>query len=118
MDGSFLVGFDWSGFVDRPTQHIHDAPERSMPDRYRDRRTGRCDRHAATQAVGRAHRDAAYDTVAELLLDLKSEARFSQPAFAAILDQSQGVINVGHALAWKLNVDHSADALDDFSGCL
>jgi hypothetical protein len=77
VDRSALVGQDRAGFVDRATQHVHDAAQgagcRPAP-----RWACRCwlDRHAAAQAVGRTQRDGAHDAVAELLLYFEGQTGF------------------------------------------
>ena len=70
--------------------------------------------HAAAQAVGGAQRDAAHDAVAELLLDLEGQALLGKARSARVLEH-QRVVDLGHALARKLDVGHRADALDDGS---
>ena len=72
--GRFSSRWHGTGFVDRATEHVHDAAEGAVADRNRDRGAGGLDRHAAAQAVGRSHRDGADDAVAELLLDLEGQA--------------------------------------------
>ena len=78
VDRAALVGLDRAALVDRAAEHVHDAPERALAHRHRDRRAGVCHLHAAAQAVGGAERDAAHDAVAELLLDLEGEAFLGQ----------------------------------------
>jgi hypothetical protein len=56
--------------VDRPAEHVEDAPERGLADRDADRRAGVRHVEPAREAVGRRHRDGANPIVAEVLLDL------------------------------------------------
>jgi hypothetical protein len=83
VDRAQLAAGHRAGFVDRATQHVHDAAQRAGADRHRDRRAGALDRHAATQAVGRTERDGAHDAVAELLLDFESQTASALPESAS-----------------------------------
>ena len=103
--------------VDRAPEHVHDAPERALAHRHRDRLAGRLHLHAAAHAVGGAERDAAHDAVAELLLDLEGEPFLHQAALTALF-QHERVVDVRHRFARKLDVDHRADGLNDGSLCL
>src|SRR3990172_13012576 len=73
VDRHGLFGPDRSLLVDRPPQHVHDAPEGLDTDRYRDRRAGVGHGEAALQPVGRTHGDGAHDAVAALLLHLERQ---------------------------------------------
>jgi hypothetical protein len=81
--------------------------------RHRDRRAGIGDLHSAAQAVGGAHGDGAHHAVAQLLLDLEREVLLGEGL--ALVDELQRVVDVRHAVARKLDVDHRADALDDLA---
>jgi hypothetical protein len=70
--------------------------------------------HTAAQTVGRTHRDAAHDAVAELLLDFEGQAFFGEGFFAGILQQ-QRVIYAGHIVARKLDIHHRTNTLNDLS---
>jgi hypothetical protein len=95
-----------AAFVDRRTEHVHDAAQRGLAHRHLDRIAGVAHHHAAAQAVGRAERDRAHHAVTQLLLHFERERR------AVHL---QGVVDLGHAAARKLHVHHRADALDDLA---
>jgi hypothetical protein len=56
--------------IDGLAEHVEHAPQRLGPDRHRDRRAGILDCHAAHQAVGGGHGDAAHEVVAQMLGDL------------------------------------------------
>ncbi len=71
--------------------------------------------HAAAQAVGGSQRDAAHDTVAELLLDLEGQPLLGQRVPRVL--EHQRFIDFWHRLARKLDVGYRADALDDGSLC-
>src|SRR5471032_1027414 len=106
VDGGDLVVGDRAAFVDRIAQHVHDATQRRFADRHHDRFAGVLDHHAAAQAVGRAQRDGADDAVTQLLLYFQGQLGASH---------FQGIEYLGHRIAWKLNVHHSADTLNDFA---
>jgi peptide chain release factor 1 len=112
VDRALLVGLDRPDVVDRPAEHVHDAAERALADRHRDRTAGGGDLHAAAQAVGGAERDAAHYAVAELLLDLEGQILLDQ-RIVRILDQQERVVDARHAVAVELDVGDRADALDD-----
>src|SRR5690606_6360036 len=115
VDLATLFGRDRPGFVDRTTEYVHDAPEGRGADRHLDAGAGRVDRHAAAQAVGRAHCDGAHDPVAELLLDLEGQALLGERITA--LAERERVVDLGHRVARKLDVDDRADALNDLTLC-
>jgi hypothetical protein len=92
-------------------------PSVALPTGTGDRLPGALHLHAAAQAVGRAHGDAAHDAVAELLLDLERESLLGEALLARVLEQ-QRVVDVRQRLARELDVDHRADALHDGSVCL
>jgi hypothetical protein len=64
---------DRAGLVDRLAEHVHDAAEGLLAHRHLDRLAGVLDAEAALEALAGAHRDAAHDAVAELLLDLEGQ---------------------------------------------
>ena len=68
----FLVA-DRPHFVDGAAQHVHDAAERFGADRHRDRAAAAGHAHAALDAVGAAHGDAAHHPVAQLLLHFERQ---------------------------------------------
>jgi hypothetical protein len=72
-----------AALVLRRAEHVHDAAERRLADRHRDRRAGGRRPQAALQAFGHAHRDAAHDAVAELLLHLEREVVLPSTSFSA-----------------------------------
>jgi hypothetical protein len=104
---------DRAGFVDRATQHVHDAAQRAGADRHRNRCAGGLDRHAAAQAVGGTQRDGAHDAVAELLLHFEGQTGFGVAGIGLV--EGQGFKYLGHGLAGELDVHHRADALNDVS---
>ena len=113
MNRAALVGLDRAGFVDRATQHVHDAAEGGFTHRHFDAFAGIGHRHAATQAIGRAKCDGTHDAVAELLLHLEGQADLGQTGTGVF--QHQRVIDPGHRVARELDVNHRADALNDMA---
>src|SRR5690606_38009713 len=102
VDRHGCLGADVALVVDGIPEYVHDAPERLLPDRYRDVLARIADAHATLQAFAGTHGDGAYDPVAELLLYLERDAGF--------IDH-QRVVNLGDRVAWKLHVNHGADDL-------
>ena len=82
MDGAARLHLDRAGFVDRLADDVHDAPERALADRNRDRLAGVDDFLAAHQALGDVHGDAAHRVLAEMLGDFEHEA-------VAVVDRSR-----------------------------
>ena len=74
MDGARRLSLDRTCFVDRLTDDVHDAPERLITDRNRDRRARIDDLLAADEAFGRVHCDRADGVLAQVLRDLENEA--------------------------------------------
>ena len=102
--GEFLA--HWTTFVDGGTQHVHDAAQSGFTHWNGDGFSGVEHHQATTQAVGRTERNGAHDAVAELLLHFQCQGR----AF-----HFQGIINLGHLIAWKFHVNHGANTLNNFS---
>ena len=103
MDRGRHVAADRAALVDRLADDVHDAAERLRTDGNADLRSGRLDRLAAGQAVGRVHRDGADDVLAEVLGDLEDEA------VAAIVGLERREDR--RKLAFERDVDDGADDL-------
>ena len=73
MDRAPRLHRDRAGLVDRLADDVHDAPERALADRHRDRRAGVGHVLAAHQAFGNVHRDAAHGAFAEMLRHFQHE---------------------------------------------
>ena len=65
---------DRAGLVDRLADHVHDAAERAVADRHRDRLAGVGDLLAAHQAFAGIHGDRAHGRFAEMLGDFEHQA--------------------------------------------
>jgi hypothetical protein len=92
-----------AGFVDRRTQHVHDAAKRGLADRHRDCLASVVRDQVALQAVGGTERNGAHDAVAELLL------HFQRDVGAVDLER---VVHLRHVFAREFDVDDGADDLD------
>ena len=108
MDRAAPLHRDRAGFVDRLADHVHDAPERALADRNRDRPAGVDDFLAADQAFGDVHRDAAHGVLAEVLGDFEHQA-------VAVVVGLERVEN-RRQVAVELHVDDGADHLGDAAG--
>jgi peptide chain release factor 1 len=75
VDGHALVGADRAGLIHRLAQHVHDAAQRRLADRYGNR-VARVDHlHAAPRIVSAAECNGTYHAVAQLLLDFQRQLR-------------------------------------------
>ncbi len=101
------LGADVAGVVDRLAEHVHDAPERLLADRHRDRLARVGNGHAALQALGRSHRDRANDAVAQLLLHFERQID--------IVDH-ECVVNLGDLARREFYVHDGANNLHSCSG--
>jgi peptide chain release factor 1 len=105
MDGALAFGLDGACFVDRLADDVHDAPERAVADRNRNRQTGVGHFLAAHQTFGHVHRDRAHGGLTEMLGDFEHEADASVPGFQRIEN--------GRQVALELHVDNGAHDLGD-----
>ncbi len=96
-------------FVDRLADHVHDAPERAVADRHRDRYAGVGDLLAAHQAFGDVHGDGAHRRLAEMLGDFEHQAVAVVVGLQRVQDRRQVFV--------EFDVDHGADDLGDASDC-
>ena len=108
MDRAASLHLDRPGLVNGFADHVHDAPERALADRHRDRLAGVSDLLAAHQALGNVHGDAAHGVLAELLGDFEHE-------LVAVVVGHQRVEN-RRQVAVELDVDDGADHLGDAAG--
>jgi hypothetical protein len=69
--------------------------------------------HTTTQAVGRSQGNRAHDTIAELLLYFKGQARFG--IACGCLIECQRLIDLGHGFTGEFDVDNRANTLNDVS---
>src|SRR6185369_10624738 len=112
VDRTQFVAVDRTGFVDRATEHVHDATEGTHTDRHGNRSTGVVDLHATTQTVGRTHGDGTNHAVTQLLLYFEGQAVFRHAVcFRSI--ELEGVVDLRHRVAREVDVHNGADALND-----
>jgi hypothetical protein len=107
VDFPGFAGGHRTGFVDRTTQHVHDAAQGARTDRHRDGAFGVGGNQVALQAVGGAQRDAADHAVTELLLHFQRD-------FGVV--HLQRVVHLRHRFTRELDVDDGADDLNDLAG--
>ena len=72
-----------------------------------------CRGHPALEAVGRFHRHRADAILAEVLLHLDDDV---EGIVAGLAGDPNGVVDRGQLPAWKFDVDHWSDDLDDAAG--
>ena len=108
--GAPLLVRDRAGLVDRLADDVHDAAERAVADRHRDRLAGVGDLLAAHQAFGGVHRDGAHGRFAEMLGDFEHQAVALVLGLQRVQDRRQ--------VALELHVDDGADDLGDLSDCV
>ena len=97
---------DRTDFVNRVTEHVHDATQRRLADRHGDRLAGVGGDQATLEAVGGAQSDRAHHAVTQLLLHFQRDLG----AF-----DLQCVIHLRHVRAGELDVHHRTDDLNDLA---
>ncbi|MGY4300298.1 hypothetical protein ACVWXN_008393 [Bradyrhizobium sp. i1.4.4] len=105
VDGAETFGLDRAGFVDRLADDVHDAAERAVTHRNRDRLAGVGHFLAAHQTFGHVHRDRADGGLTEMLRNFQHEADVAVPGFQRIENGGQ--------VALELHVDDGAHDLGD-----
>jgi hypothetical protein len=83
------LGLDRAGFVHRLADHVHDAAERFVTHRHRDRRAGVGDVLAAHQAFGRVHGDGANGVFAQVLRNFQHQPVTAIVGFQRVEDFRQ-----------------------------
>jgi hypothetical protein len=73
VDAAAQLGLDRAGFVHRLADHVHDAAERFVADRHRDRIAGVDNFLAADQTFGRVHGDGAHGVLAQVLCNFQHQ---------------------------------------------
>jgi hypothetical protein len=115
-----LIGADWTGFVDRPPEDVHDPTDGRVTYRNGNPGTGIVDFHAAAQAVGGAHGNRAHDAVAQLLLDFEHQIGFAHVRLFSLVELKR-VVDMRHGVTRELDVHDGADTLNYVSlihGCI
>ena len=101
-----------TAFVHGVAGDVEDAAEDAVADGHGDRGTGIDGGATADEAFGGSHRDGTDEAVAEVLLDLKDEARVL--TFDLIVDLDR-VVDLGDLIDRELDVDDGAEDLGDRS---
>ena len=105
VDGALAFELDGTCFVDRLADHVHDATQRAVANRNRDRLAGVGHFLAAHQTFGGVHRDRSHGGLTEMLGD------FEHQTVAAVLGFQR--IENGRQVALELHVDNGAHDLGD-----
>ena len=117
VDGHVDLGVDGAEFVHGLTEDVEHAAEGLTADGDRDACAGVDGLHAANEAFGRDHGDAAHAAFAEVLLDLDDDVERvgNVEAFA---DDAEGLEDGGHLRLFELNVNGGAADRNYFSNIL
>ena len=110
VDRVALVCLDRPALVNWAAQEIKHAAQRRVADGNRDGRAGILDIHAAHQAVGGRHGDAADDVVAEVLGNFDRQIGLMRR-----IGDSQRIEDFGQLAGRKLRVYDGSLDLDDFT---
>ena len=108
MDGAAAFHVDRPGFIHRLADDVHNAPERALADRHRDRLVGVGHFLAAHKTLGDVHGDAAHGVFAQMLRNFEHET-------IAVVGRLERVED-GRQVAVELHVDDGADHLCDAAG--
>ena len=100
-------GLDRARLVDRLADDVHDAAERLVADRHRDRLAGVGHLLAADEAFGRVHGDGAHGVLAQVLGDFEHQALALVLGLERVQDLRQ--------MAVELHVDDGAHHLTDLT---
>ena len=106
VDRPALLAFDRRLVVYRLTEKVEDTAEVLVTDRNGDRAAGIGCLHAAHQAVGGLHRDAAHGILTDMLRNLDRDD------MAVVVDRD-GVQQLGQRVSGKFNVKHRSGDLDN-----
>jgi hypothetical protein len=107
VDRAPLLGGDRPGLIDRITDDVDDAAQRSIADRHRDRLAGVGNLLAAHEPLAGIHGDGAHGRFAEMLRDLEHQA------VALVLGLER--VENRRQMPFELHVDDGADDLGDVS---
>ncbi len=118
MDRRRGIGIDWTGFVDRLTDDVHDPPERPGADRNSDRQPGIDHRLAANQAFGCVHGNRTHGVFTKVLGHFKHQTTFRVVlGFCRLACCFKRVQNFRQTII-ELHVDNGTHHLANLSGCL
>ena len=108
VDGTRRLMRNRARLIHRLADHVHDTPERPVPDRHRDRLAGVGDFLSAHQAFGGVHRHRAHGRFAKMLRHFEHEP-------LTVIFRLQRVQDFRQIAAVELHVDDGADHLGDAS---
>ena len=114
MDRHVHLRVQRTKLIDRLAQHIQHAAQRLAPDRHHDAVAGIDRLHPANHTLGRHHRDAAYATLAQVLLHLDHYVQRSGHV-EPIAHNPQRLKDRRHLRFFKLHVNGRAADRNDFS---
>ena len=106
MDFPLFFGLYRFAVVNRLAEQVEDTAEVLVTDRNGDRAAGIGCLHAAHQAVGGLHRDAAHGILTDMLRNLDRDD------MAVVVDRD-GVQQLGQRVSGKFNVKHRSGDLDN-----
>ena len=102
------LGVDRALFVDRLTDHVHDAAQCFRPNRHHDRRAGIDHFLAADHAVGAVHRDAADGAFAQFLRHFQHQGAVFDLAGQRVLNERQLAVEL-HVHDRPEDLGHATD---------
>jgi len=109
VNGQLLVRHDLAEAVHGAADDVDDAPQARLADGNHDRGARVLDGHAAHQAVGDVHRDAAHDVVAKVLGHLDDEVVLG--VIDGLVRDGEGRQDGGKFSLCELHVDNRPDDL-------
>ena len=112
VNGAPLIRTNRSCLIDWAAQHVHNPTQGRWTNRDRNRRTRRIHRHSAAQAIGRTHGNGTNHAITKLLLNFESQTGFNAGMLRAVIEIER-LIDGGQTRTGKLDIDHSADALNN-----
>src|SRR6185437_13468655 len=105
------VGGNGRTVVHRLAQHVENAPQRRLANRYRNRRSSVHHVHAALDAVGGRHGHGADLIAPDVLLHFGHQV--NPAAGGGVLIHRECVVDLREVLRGELHVEHRTDDLDD-----
>src|ERR1039457_1008628 len=113
MDGVFFLISDWTHFVNRLADNVHDAAKSFGANRGTDLLAGISDNLAALEAVGGVHCDGTNRVLTEMLGNFQYQIVFS--VINCRICHAQCVVDLRQLAGLKFNVDNGADDLRNFT---
>src|ERR1700741_2655490 len=114
MDWVTLLVLHRAECIDRLADNVEHAAKRAFTDRHRDWTASVDCFHAAHHTVGRRHRDRSHAAFAEVLLNFGNDVDRSRH-IEPVRGDSQRLVDWWQVATLKLDVEHRADNLYDFT---